>query len=203
MNITHDGSKIRIGLFGGTFDPPHWGHIRAARGAADELVLSQIQFILAAYPPHKLDRPLTPFAIRQQMLELCLPLDPRFRVCSIEEEENLPGTTLNTVLRIREVQFPSDSYRLIWLMGSDSLLDFSAWHQPDQLLKIVDIAVMPRPGYPVEKADPQFLRRVRILNTPLIDISADEIRNRKMDLTNAVPDSVAQYVLDSGLYNLR
>lgn len=190
----------RIGLFGGTFDPPHWGHIRTAQGAADELKLNQIAFLPAFHPPHKLDQPCTSFELRCRMLELCLPLDPRFRSCLVEEKENLPGTTFETVQKLRELGYAADRCKLIWLMGSDSLLDLGNWHRPNDLLNSVQVAVMPRPGYPIQRAQSRYLKRVRLLKTPLIDISAQEIRSHHFKLEESVPPDVAKFILDSHLY---
>lgn len=190
----------RIGLFGGTFDPPHWGHIRTALGAADELSLDQVAFLPAVHPPHKEDKPYSPIGLRRRMLELCLPIDPRFRLCLVEEEEDLPGTTFETVQKLREIGFTEDRCHLIWLMGSDSLLELGEWHRPDDLLDNIEIAVMPRLGFSSEEAEARFLSRVGLLNTPLIEISAHDIRSKALRLGEVVPAAVAQFIIDSGLY---
>ncbi|TKJ40688.1 nicotinate (nicotinamide) nucleotide adenylyltransferase [candidate division LCP-89 bacterium B3_LCP] len=190
----------RIGLFGGTFDPPHWGHIKAAMGAADELNLDQLAFLPANNPPHKRDRKFTPIHKRKHMLELCSGLDQRFRLCMIEAEDDLPGTTLHTVERLREIGYNEEFCHLIWLMGSDSLHDLPTWHSPERLLESIEIAIMPRPGYPVDKAQTQFLKEVRILKTPLVKISAEEIRSKQVRLGEAVPAPVAEYIIKNCLY---
>ncbi len=190
----------RIGLLGGTFDPPHWGHIRAALGAADELTLDQLAFLPAVHPPHKNDRSYSPLDLRRKMVELCLNIDPRFRLCMIEEEENLPGTTYETVQKLRESGFTEDTCHLIWLMGSDSLQDLSSWHRPEELLDSVEVGIMPRPGFPAQNVGSRFAERVRHLNTPLIEISANEIRSKEIRLGESVPAPVAQFIIDSGLY---
>ena len=190
----------RIGLFGGTFDPPHWGHIRAALGAADELDLDQMAFLPAVHPPHKHGRSYSPFDLRCRMIEFCLNIDPRFRLCMIEADENLPGTTYETVQKLREFGYTEDVCHLIWLMGSDSLLDLSTWHCPDKILESVEVAVMPRPGFPVREADSRFVHRVKLLDTPLTEISAQEICSREIRLGESVPAPVAQFIIDTGLY---
>lgn len=118
----------------------------------------------------------------------------------IEEEEDLPGTTFETVQKLREMGFTEDRCHLFWLMGSDSLLDLGDWHRPDDLLDSIDIAVMPRPGFPPERAESRFLTRVRLLSTPLIEVSAQDIRSKKLRLGEVVPAAVAQFIIDSGLY---
>lgn len=203
MLLSLGSEHSRLGLFGGSFDPPHWGHLRAAQGAADELELDQLAFLPAVQPPHKRNRTLTPFDLRRRMLELCLPLDPRFRLCLIEAEENLSGKTVNTVQKLRELGFTENRCHLIWLMGSDSLLDLEDWHRPEELLEAVEVAVLPRPGYPVEKAKEKYRKRVRILRTPLIDISAHKIRDQRQPLVETVPPLVARFIVENGLYGFK
>ncbi len=133
------------------------------------------------------------------MVELCLDLDPRFRICLIEEK-NLPGTTLETILTLRKSGFTEDRCHLYWLMGSDSLLDLQHWHRPEEILESVDVAVLPRPGFPVSDAPEHFRRRVRLLKTPEIAISATAIRTGKKPLEKGVPQSVADFIRRHHLY---
>jgi nicotinate-nucleotide adenylyltransferase len=191
---------LLIGLFGGSFDPPHWGHIRAAQGAAEELDLDQLAFLPAVHPPHKRSHELTPFDLRVRMLELCLPLDPRFRLCLIEKEQKLPGTTLVTIQRLREQGYSEDRCHLVWLMGSDSLLELGSWHRPEKLLDAIDVVVLPRPGFPTENAAYKYLQKVRVLRTPLIDLSARDIRAHRQPLSDAAPAAVAQFIIEQRLY---
>ena len=192
----------RIGLFGGTFDPPHWGHINTAVGAADELRLDQLAFLPAPYPPHKQGQVHTPYEIRRSMIEKCIALDSRLPLCLIEETDNLPGTTLQTVQKLRQSGFTEDRCHLIWLMGSDSLLELESWYCPEQLLDSIEVAVMPRPGFPSEQAEGRFLNRVRLLNTPLIELTSSEIRAQRQDLKESVPASVAKIIIEHRLYGL-
>ena len=192
----------RIGLFGGTFDPPHWGHIRTASSAADELRLDQVAFIPAPHPPHKQGQIHTPYEIRRQMVASCLPLDSRFRLCLVEEKEDLPGTTLQTVRKLRQLGFTEDRCHLVWLTGSDSLLELGSWYRPEELLDSIEVAVMPRPGFPLEQAEDRFLKKVRLLNTPLIEFTSSEIRARRQNLEESVPKAVAEIISKHGLYKL-
>ena len=146
----------RIGLLGGTFDPPHWGHIKTATGAANLLNLDQLAFLPSPHPPHKPDKTFSPYRLRRRMVELCLPNDPRFRLCLVEEGE-LPGTTLETVQKLRETGFTEENCHLVWLMGSDSLLDLPKWHRPDDLLVSIEVAILPRPGFDARMAPGEFL----------------------------------------------
>jgi nicotinate-nucleotide adenylyltransferase len=191
----------RIGLLGGTFDPPHWGHIRTAIGAADELNLDQLAFLPAPHPPHKSEKAYSPYSLRRKMVELCLSLDDRFRICLIEEA-NLPGTTLETIMRLRTEGFTEDRCHLLWLIGSDALLDLPDWHRPGDLLDAIDLAVLPRQGFPPEQADRSFLDRVHLLSTPVVDISATDLRSRSIPFEGAVPEAVLTFILAQGLYGV-
>ena len=193
----------RIGLLGGTFDPPHWGHIRTAVAAADELQLNQLAFLPSPHPPHKRQQQHTPFVLRRQMVELCLSFDPRFRLCLIEHEMSLPGTTLETVNALRKGGFTEDRCHLIWLIGSDSLLELGSWRRPDDLLQSVEVAVLPRSGYPADRAEERFLRRVRLLQIPRVDISSSDIRSGKRSLTQSVPPPVKEFIRAHQLYGVQ
>ncbi len=201
MRLQPPHNYQRIGLLGGSFDPPHWGHIRTATGAADELKLDPVAFLPALHPPHKQDRPVSDYALRRAMIELCLPLDPRFRLCVVEEEYSLPGTTVETVQKLRELGFTEERCHLVWLIGSDSLLDLSRWHQSQRLLESIEMAVLPRPGYPAGQALQQYSEKVAILNTPQVAISAQDIRAHRAILEASVPPPVAQFIRQRGLYS--
>ncbi|MBU0517462.1 nicotinate (nicotinamide) nucleotide adenylyltransferase [bacterium] len=188
-----------IGLFGGTFDPPHLGHLRAAADAAAELKLDQLVLIPSPQPPHKRNRTFTDYHHRRAMVELCLPTDDRFRL-SLVEEEGLPGTTYETIQKLRHLGFTEDHCHLVWLMGSDSLLDLNHWHKPEDLLNTIEVAVMPRPGYSVSQANKEHLARVKVLNTPLFDLSASEIREKQQSLEDWVAPPVAAYIRMHKLY---
>lgn len=190
----------RIGLFGGSFDPPHRGHLTIASRAADELRLDQIAFLPALHPPHKDAQNLTSFSLRSRMLELCLQEDPRFRLCLVEADEPLTGKTVDTIRKLRELGFTEDHCHLIWLMGSDSLLELATWHQPEELIQSVEIAILPRPGFPPEKAPERYLRKVRVLRIPMLEISASAIRERRISLTEAVTPPVEEFIREHGLY---
>ncbi len=200
MLLSLEEARGNVGIYGGSFDPPHWGHLKTAGAAAEELQLDLLAFLPAAHPPHKKGRALTPFHARRQMLELCLPLEARFRLCLIEGEQSLPGTTLDTVLKLRELGYTEERVHLIWLLGSDALLELGTWRQPEKLLSCIEVAVLPRPGFPVEQAEKRFRRRVRILDTPLIELAAHDIRSHRIKLEEAVPQSVAEYIRAKGLY---
>jgi nicotinate-nucleotide adenylyltransferase len=200
MNYPVFRAEGRIGLFGGSFDPPHRGHLSIASRAADELNLDQIAFIPALHPPHKAAGSLTSFLLRSRMLELCLPEDPRFRLCLVEANEPLSGRTVDTIKKLRELGFTEDHCHLIWLMGSDSLLELATWHQPEELIQSVEVAILPRPGFPPEKASERYLSNVRVLRIPMLEISASAIRERRIPLADAVTRPVEEFIREHKLY---
>ena len=200
MEILKGKSFGQIGILGGTFDPVHWGHLKTASSAADELNLDLLAFLPAFHPPHKHKTQTTSFELRTRMLQLCLHIDTRFTLWLIEAEQDLPGTTLETIRKLREMGYTENKGHLIWLMGSDSLLDFGLWRQPQEILNNIEVAVLPRPGYPVENAESRFLKQMRILDTPMIDLAAQNIRRKGQSLLDAVPQSVADFIKDHNLY---
>jgi nicotinate-nucleotide adenylyltransferase len=146
---------MNIGLFGGTFDPIHRGHLALARAALERCKLHRIYFVPANVPPHKQKQPLTPFLHRFAMLALATTEEKAFVVSLLEAHEDngsgrkadrgKPNYTVDTVARLKESLKPSD--RLFLLIGMDAFADISKWHQPEKLFRECDFVVAGRPGY--------------------------------------------------------
>uniref|UniRef100_UPI0040563010 nicotinate (nicotinamide) nucleotide adenylyltransferase n=1 Tax=Candidatus Electronema sp. TaxID=2698783 RepID=UPI0040563010 len=134
----------RIGLFGGTFDPVHVGHLAIAEQAAEELRLDQVLFIPAADPPHK-RRTWASYGQRVAMLEAALVDHSRFSISLIEAELPAPSYTVDTLLELRK-RLAGQFY---FLIGADSLLDIHLWHRFQDLLKLTKFIVISRPGIPL------------------------------------------------------
>ena len=117
-----------VGIFGGTFDPPHLGHLILASEALDQLGLARLLWVLTPMPPHKLDREITPLDHRLAMLNLALADWPQFQLSTIEIDRPGPHFTLDTV-RLARAQHPGASMTL--LIGGDSLRDLPSWHCPE------------------------------------------------------------------------
>ncbi len=192
----------RLGLFGGTFDPVHNGHLRAIDGARRELALDRVILLPNPQPPHKLRDPLTPYVHRKEMLRLALADFPALELGDFEEQSAGPAYTTDTVRRVIRV-FPAAAYELWLIVGLDSLIELPRWKDPEDLFRHARVAVLPRPGFALDAVRPEYLARVRLLQTPLLDISATEIRRciiRGQSVADLVPPAVAAYIREHGLY---
>lgn len=156
---------MNIGLFGGTFDPVHRGHIVLARAAMERCKLSRVYFVAAGVPPHKQRQPLAPFAHRLAMLALATASEKAFLPSLLEAPEEAgkraekPNYTIDTVRRMKQGFKSAD--RLFLLIGMDAFADIAKWHQPEALFRECTFVVAGRPGYSladVAKALPEKLR---------------------------------------------
>lgn len=201
--------KQRVGIFGGTFDPVHVGHLIMAEQCREAGHMDQVWFIPAARPPHKQDWPLTPFVQRAEMLALAVAGMPAFRIDELEKDRPGPSYTADTLAELKRVH-PQIEFAL--LLGSDCLPDLPAWHQPERILEIAELLIFARPGWPVLTAEElrASLRlsddvqlRLRIIQAPLIDIASRDLRQRtaeRRSLRFLVPRAVECYILEKGLY---
>lgn len=171
----------RLGIFGGTFDPPHMGHLILAADAQSQLSLDKVLWILTPDPPHKEGQYLTPLEQRLDMLLAAISGDQYFQLSRIDIDRPAPHYALDTVRLLAEI-YPQDN--LIYLMGGDSLHDLPDWHQPQLFLNACNgIGVMRRPGDGVdmqmlERVLPGISQKVNFIDTPLIAISSSDIRRR-------------------------
>lgn len=195
-----------VGLLGGTFDPPHAGHLWLGCLAADTMGLEQVLFMPAAQPPHKLGRPMSAASDRLAMTRLAIDDDPLFRLTTIEMERPGPSYTIDSVRQLVEAE-PDGTLMLI--MAADSLEQIGDWRQPDELLQLCEWVVGPRPG--AAMPDPSRLEarfgaaaeRIHLLDGPSLDVSASEIRQRVATgkiIRYLVPRSVEQLIEARGLY---
>jgi nicotinate-nucleotide adenylyltransferase len=189
----------RIGLFGGSFDPPHNAHLALARSALDALALDQVRWIPAGQPWQKA-RSITPGAQREAMVRATIEGEPRFVLDRSELEREGPSYTLDTV-RAHARQQPAAQWFLI--IGADQYAGLHTWSGWQELLGLVTLAVANRPG-PLPPVDPQVLRFThRVVPLPMLDISATEIRSRVangLPMASMVPTAVARYIDQHGLY---
>lgn len=164
---------MKLGVLGGTFDPPHLGHLILADRCAAALDLDRVLFIPAYNPPHKLDRQRTPFELRLRMVELAIAGNDRFVA---DDRERTRGGISYTVETLRDLSAdrPADSFHL--LMGADSLADMPDWRQPEEIVHLARLGVYGRPGSFGQP--PSWLAgRIDHVAGPLIDISATEMRS--------------------------
>ena len=191
----------RIGVFGGTFDPPHVGHLALAEWAREALDLDRVLFVPAARPPHKRGKRMSPAGDRLAMTRLAVRGNRAFAVSAIEVRRTGPSYTVDT-LRALARAHPGAAFWL--LMGEDSLREFHTWHAPEAILELARLAVAARPGVRASRGPARFPRgRVVWLRNPELPISSSEIRRRARagrSVRYWVPDAVARYLAAHRIY---
>ena len=194
----------KVGVLGGTFDPMHCGHLRAAEVARDELALETVLFVPAANPPHKPGRGVTGASARVSMLELALADEIGFELSNIEIERGGPSYTIETLDELQRRQ-PDAEYWFI--TGSDAFLDIGTWKDWETLLGRYTFAVHERPGVDLEKASravaSSFHQRIVFLRREMLNVSSTEIRRSVRDghsIRFLVPKAVDDYIRRNRLY---
>ena len=185
-----------IGLFGGSFDPVHHGHLIAGMVAAEKLKLDSLRFVPAREQPFKVGRHRTSAEHRAAMLSLAVAGMPGFSVERSELQRPGPSYTVDTLRHVRERE-PGAEFVL--LLGADAAADLPAWRDAGQLRDLARVAVFARPGTPV--AESPWISTV--IELPAIDISATEVRqrvHRGLSIRYWVPDRVAEYITKHRLY---
>ncbi len=197
-----------IGIFGGTFDPPHLGHLILTAEACQQLGLARLLWVLTPIPPHKLNQPITPIEHRLAMLQLAIAGNPDFELSRVEMERPGPHYALDTV-NLLAGQNPGVG--MVYLVGSDSLCDLPTWHRPADLVSACSyIGVMRRPGQDVsitalEAILPGITPKILFVDAPLVGISSHEIRQRVAEgrpFRYFLPPSVYKYILEHNLYRV-
>lgn len=200
----------RIGLYGGSFDPIHFGHLISAQSIAEQINLSRVVLVLSPRPPHKTGRRLTDAEHRLAMARLAVRGDPLFEVSDIELHRAGPSFTIDTVTAFR-AQVGKEA-ELFWIIGADSLPELPTWRRIRDLVHAVQIVTARRPGSrlpasaaladAVGEAQAEALLE-RCVETPEIGISATDIRKRvaaRQSIRYMVPEAVASYITKKMLY---
>ncbi len=185
----------RRGIFGGSFDPVHQGHLIVASAAADALELDRVHFVPAHVQPFKAGRPHASAADRVAMLRAALPHDERFVLDTREIDREGVSYTVET-LRAFEAEFPEDA--LFLLVGADAAHDLPEWREASAIPRLAEVVVLSRPGVDMP-------RRIAgsTLSVPAVDVSASQVRERARrggSLDDLVPAAVARYIESHGLY---
>lgn len=200
---------MRLGLFGGTFDPVHYGHLLLAECCREQLALAQVWFVPAAVPPHKQQAQLSDGMKRVDMLRLATGGQPAFIVSTMELDRGGVSYTVDTLEALRN-QIPDSEIFL--LLGSDSLAELPTWREPQRICSLATpVAVRrggtPRPDYTVlsNLVPSERLTAISSLavEMPLVELSASEIRRRAtagQSIRYRTPRAVEQYILADGLY---
>lgn len=205
MSVT---AAKRIGVFGGSFDPVHMGHLTVAQDAVEQLELDRLIFVPAAVPPHKQQKTLADGVHRLAMLRLAAEGNPVFEVSDIEIRRGGISYTIETLRQFQAVYPGAD---LFFIVGLDSLAEMHLWHQADRLLAGFTVVPFARGGENPDAAAqamklPEELKRAlmgRLIRIHEIEISASEIRMRLaegLSIRYLVPPEVEMYIFEHGLY---
>ncbi len=199
---------LKIGIFGGSFNPIHNGHLALGKTVCDELALDQLIFIPAGFPPHKSHQFLAPAEHRYAMVKLAVTCDRRFSVSRLELDSEETTYTVTTLKAFR--QLFTDEDQLFFIMGADSLVDLVNWWSFGELVTLCTFVAAARPGISretmtqqIEVLKSQFGAKVMVVDMPLMDLSASEIRHRIArgeGISPLVPEPVASYIVQNGLY---
>jgi nicotinate-nucleotide adenylyltransferase len=189
---------MRIGLLGGSFDPPHTGHLLAASDAFEALSLDRLIFVPAAVQPLKVNQAQATATQRCAMVRLLVEGDPRFEVSSIEIDRGGLSYTVDTLSAVA-AEWPAAE--LFWLVGADVLRSFAKWRTPERIVQLATVVVLNRTGDAPDLSE--IPGTPRLLNTRRIDVSSTEIRQRVREgksIRGFVPDAVARFIAAERLY---
>lgn len=201
---------MRIGLFGGTFDPIHYGHLILAEEVREALNLDKIIFIPGANPPHKNIKKISSASLRLKMVRLAIQDNPKFDVSTVEMKKKTPAYTLDTVVHFRKLYKRAT---LFFMIGSDSLYEMHTWYKIDELAEQCCFVVAARPGFELKDqkcgdlnlAPKTFQRLTRhVIKMIPIGVSSTQIRKKVaqgLSIRYLVPRKVAQLIDYKGLYH--
>jgi nicotinate-nucleotide adenylyltransferase len=200
---------MKLGIFGGSFDPIHYGHLLLAESAREQLTLDQVWFIPAAIAPHKQTKTATSAKQRIEMLELAIAGQDAFRISTLEIDRGGVSYTVDTLRGIHEQVAGAE---LFLLMGADSLAELLTWREPEQICELAWPVVSRRADAPepnfaalAHLVEPARLLKMEMLRLqmPIIQFSSTDLRQRAADgrsLRYRMPRAVEQYILAQGLY---
>lgn len=207
MSVT-EVDKRRIGIYGGTFDPPHIGHLVAAQTVLEEQRLGEILFVPSGTPPHKGLRDVTPARHRYLMTVMATLGNPRFSVSRIEVDREATSYTVDTLEQLSQ-EF-GDGTQMYFILGADAMLELSTWKDPDRVLALCHMVAVTRPGHSyaslADRLGELYIRhadRIHIQEIPSIDVSSSGVRDRVrqgQSIRYLVPDIVRDYIKANKLY---
>lgn len=198
---------MRAGVFGGTFDPIHLGHLAAARSIRTALKLDKVIFMPAGQPWMKAGTPVSPVKDRVEMVRLAVARWKGFELSTLEADRPGPSYAVDTMDALRSLL--GIGSELYFLIGSDALMDIAKWKEPERLIRLCRLAAFARPGCELpsmedlEAAVPGISARVVFVQVPQVNIRATDIRRRVVEgrhLQRLVPLAVERYILERGLY---
>ena len=189
-------------LFGGTFDPPHFGHLIVAQTIFEAGHFDKIVFIPAHIPPHKKGKKISSLELRLEMLKIAIKDNPNFEISDIEIKRGGISYSLETIRDYKE-QTELSQDELFYLIGSDSLKLFYAWENPKAILKECQLIVAIRPGFRPSDIPNWILAKVQFANIPRIEISSSQIRARWIEdktIRYMVTQPVWEFINENNIY---
>ena len=193
---------MRLGILGGTFDPPHLGHTELALFTLNEKNLDKIIFVPAFHAPYPQKSASTSFDHRFTMTEIAVQKHPQFEVSGVEGERGGNSYTIDTIRHFKK-EYRLSSGEIFLIVGADSFKRFEEWKDPKALLKECSVCVLKRIGVTSEKFDRGYVESVELLDNELIETSSSELRERiasGADLTKYLDDKVIEYIDQNRLY---
>jgi nicotinate-nucleotide adenylyltransferase len=198
---------MNIGVLGGTFDPIHMGHLIIAEEVRARLDLAEVLFVPSGQPWLKMNNVISPAEHRVEMVRLAIANEPSFKLSTMEIERAGPSYTVDTIAELSRQIGVGD--KLFFILGWDNLNQLPQWHEPSRLVRLCRLVPVPRVGYPspdldaLEAAVPGLSQSIIMLDTPQIQISSSEIRDRVvrgLSIHHLVPDPVERYIKQHRLY---
>jgi nicotinate-nucleotide adenylyltransferase len=193
-------SPVRLGVFGGTFDPPHVGHVSLTRELRESGALDEILWIPAAVPPHKSAHRLTSSKLRMEMVRAAIDGRAHQSVSDIELLREGPSYTVDTLRALRS-KCPRATPVLV--IGSDQFAELAGWHEAEEVVQLADVCVLPRGGVELASAPPRLSVVWCAADVAPIDVSSSGIRKRVREgrsYRHLVPEAVAEIIEREGLY---
>lgn len=199
---------MNVGVFGGTFDPIHMGHLIIAEETRIKLGLSKVLFVPAGQPWLKLNHSITPATQRVEMVRRAIGSNPYFELCTLEVERPGPSYTVDTLIMLQRQLGGEASF--FFILGQDTLADLPLWKEPGKLVQICQLVVAPRSGSSLpdleslELSVPGVVHSLIQLELPIIEISSSGIRQRVaggLSIRYLVPDEVEKYISQQRLYS--
>jgi nicotinate-nucleotide adenylyltransferase len=205
-DISEGNERERVGVYGGTFDPPHLGHLILAETAAESLKLARVVFVPAGIPPHKNKADVRePAEHRLIMVERAIADNPRFALSRVDVDRAGPHYSVD-MLRLLRDEYPAPEF--VFLIGADTLRDLVKWSRPQELIQLARLGVMRRPDAEpnldaLERDIPGISARIEWIAAPRVEIASHVLADRIADgcsVRYQVPDAVLAYIRQLGLY---
>ncbi|TLS39333.1 nicotinate-nucleotide adenylyltransferase [Pseudalkalibacillus caeni] len=190
---------MKIGIFGGTFDPPHYGHLMVAQEVLESCQLDKIWFLPSHRPPHKTERSISTDEQRKDMVNLAIERNQDFEMSLVEFGRKGLSYTYDTVRYLTEMH---PEHRFSFIIGADMINDLPNWHKIDELIKLISFVGVARPGFEFDISNP-YHTEIRIVEAPQFEISSSFLRKRFREKGNTryfIPDDVRNYIEEKGLY---